>query len=484
MQIRFGWGEFERSDVEIKLSTLDMRCYFLEKLAKLRPDIFSDLVRPINFRKLPAELKKDPNWYKIFEACSPIWFEAGLGEAQLQPELIDTPFNRFCAFVNSQRSTLDEIVKELSAENIPQSSADVRRRALLALIPDWDGLQKVAGSLEVCNSIAAFLSAHNLAEPWILDFVVLYFALTKSDIDDFTEGDAAKLDLYRFEYFKNRALESALFNYRYDRTVIDDFIFEPLRIPKSWSVTLPGYRLLETVWKPTVNTKEVFINMVTRQFEEELKHFKTIQDVREINVQTLEFELTEYCSKITELKKANPKLGSEHIPPYVNQLTHEEVFFNPDSENSKDFVERGKTQITRSFAKQKRIVPLVAKQTRTNLLKSLRKYCRDLEKAIPRSRYSRTPKLYLDDLSFDWLIDHLVGRISSFAFDEPTIERRSGSTFDSERVAIGRLSKTIGIKLPPSLRTGRPKGIIESHRRRRVSRDKENRTRTIDEIDD
>src|SRR5262245_27734178 len=100
MSKRYGTGEFERADVEVRNSTWEMRHEFLALVAECRSEIFIDLVVPTNIkREFLLGLTIPERGALLFSAVA-MAYGKPLHGLKVRPETLDTPFASFIKYLN------------------------------------------------------------------------------------------------------------------------------------------------------------------------------------------------------------------------------------------------------------------------------------------------------------------------------------------------------------------------------------------------
>lgn len=450
MAKQFGFGEYERADVGIRVSTQLLRYQFIKTLVYRKSSWAKDLVRIENHRMLPTELLKPVN-------------------AEINPVLLDTPLKAFFSYLDKKKVKLIKLEKNKKVVKDAKSPKEFEEAALRNLIPDWKTLKSDKDAKSFCLLLENWANEQNLNSDWFLDFVLMVLIKFKLSFNYDSEQSKKK----NIEYNKNDLREALLGG-------ISDYYSE--KISKEWWSVDEHFELSESVfpfvfrhkefetdpitWYPNIIRRNEFIEEAREKFLCRIEAVKELNRFQNIDEEAQRNNLDEYCNQIEKQISQN-----KHLPlfPYIEKIPNLELpFFSsiwvPSKVKRKRFIANFIDGLNVKFQKYKQMAKSLDSLRKEDFELALFSYCNKIE-SLMRKNYEKTPSKYTDNTHFEWLVDYQVPPFKGYKEVASEIEIEKRPSVETIRKAVKRLSDMIKLPLRPPLRTGRPKGIKEERRR-------------------
>jgi hypothetical protein len=308
MGIRFGFGQYESGDMDVRTSTWEMRCKFLEILTTQKPGWAESLLRLANFELLGPDLEKDHAFHYILAPT----FGRDAG-GKIRGELLNTPFQHFASFINTHDHQIERWVKKESRASRQLSPSGIRWRAFRSFLPNFRTIEK-AGGKALTRSLHEWAGSQNLDREWILDFALSaltgYWALLS---DRFANLDVDSIDLrgstdvvHSSSCDLRFALSKALDDYVNDNVIRPLWNFdEKVSIPEFWFVR-DDFKFGPLSWHPLYQTREVFTREAIAKFKGLAGYLKELAEsderrddrLKSLKRTDFEAELSVFCDRV------------------------------------------------------------------------------------------------------------------------------------------------------------------------------------------
>lgn len=469
----FGFGDYERIDLDTRQSVLFLRHRFLKLLVSYKRNCFKNLLRIANFEFLPDK-EQVPEESLFFFLLS---YNFG-NPFKYSSDVFDTPLVNFLHYVSTNQQRLASYESEI-VKSDPDTNHRMRINALEKLIPDWKTLEADKDAQMLCKSILSWANEFNLKDEWCLDFAVSALLHMKSFLEyepeDFTNYDSAKINMY-FHYFKSRqenAVNGAVHRVYSDEILPDFFtVDEELEI-KPFQFKHKSFEYPEVIYFPHIEKRAKFIEQEKEKFLSLIRDIKEFDGLyKDVNSVAIEKSLNEYCADIADSNSKTEKNYQLLHKPYECKFNSLLLFcsiWDSLQMTQEDFVKNALVEIELSFEKIKRMAQSLDTIKKSEFDNALWLYCEKTEKGLP-DYYEKTLTKYSDEKHFIWLIDFQVPPVKTFREIKDEIDIQDSMNVSGVERGIRKLAKTIGLTLRKSPKTGRPKGVVELRKRHRVKK--------------
>lgn len=475
MEKRFGYGDYERSDVETRISTQDLRHHFLRTLVTRKGRWASDLVRIANFHLLPEEIRTSFSNTDTFCFFLPYLFGANPNSIVVDPEYFNTPLYHFVEYEKKNIKRLVRYERSKEFRHFAGKPSELRRLAWQKLVPNWRAFTLDPDSSEVCGLIKRWAKTHNLDSEWCLDFaltvLISFRTLFTFPKDEFKEKEhiatRAQTYLFHFESRLREALGESLI----------DFSSGKIRNP-IWSMTGPeiqpfhfksrDFEGLPTTWFPYLNYRTEFLKDAHMSFKRRCDAIRDLSKYEYVEGKTFADSLERYCDSVEEqllhTKAFIPFLP--HTVKHLNEITVFSAYWTPEEMTRKEFIGIYLDNLDRGFRRYKAMAKSLEDLDKDKFDSELFLYCNRVEKSLP-ANYVKTPIKYKNsERDFRWLVDYQVDSTKDFNQIAAAEEHSGPVTGAMVKKAVYRLGQQIGL-LRKGVRRGRPRGVTETHKRRR-----------------
>jgi len=476
MTKRFGFGEFERKDVDVPNSTWEMRHHFLSVLKDYRPDLFRQLFLPSG---VDVQWLNDLDYNRsrlvdyLFVARA---FGKDLEKGDLRFLPRDSALSLYIIHLESKSEELTHRLEEVRAEGHRFSERAIRANGIARVVGTWAELQKEDSAASVCRSLKAWSIKNNLNEGWVVEFVLMLFKNLIASLDPLmnslafiSEDDAKNMN----ERFQCEAQVREAFG----KTMMEH---HSLRVTKNlWEFPedLPELPHLEFKYRDLVlpprswsfytERRKEFSDHVLDHFDSVSAALKDLDNYPSIDVKSYREGVRNYCESVDTSDKNGGQEGKAHtIRVHPNLILHSATW-NPASQSKSEFVRAYLKGLKSGFDHLKQMANSIDSKAREQLESEIYSYCNKIALRKPAS-YERTPRKHSGNRDFIWLIDVQVPPVRTYQEIASSYKQGNEVTASGVQKAVKRLAKAIKLDLRVSPRTGRPKGVREVGKRRRV----------------
>lgn len=476
---RFGFGDYERIDLDTRQSVKLLRHHFLKLLVGYKRNCFENLLRIANFELLPDNLLDKelvPEESLFFFLLS--YNFGNPFNAEFSSEVFDTPLVNFLRYVATNQERLAGYESEI-VDSDPDTNHRMKINALEKLVPDWKTLKADKDAQMLCKSILSWANEFNLKDEWCLDFAVSVLVhmkcLLKYEPEDFTNYNSAKVNIY-FHDFKSKqqnAVNSAVYRMYSDEILLDFFMIDEELEIKPFKFKHKSFEYPDVTYFPNIEKRAKFIKHEKGKFLSLIRDIEEFDDLyKDVNFVAIEKSLNEYCADITDLNsktEKNYQLLHKLYECKFNSLILFCSVWDSLQMTQEDFVKNALKEVELSFEKIKRMAESLETLKKSDFENALWLYCEKTEKGLP-DYYEKTLTKYSDEKHFIWLIDFQVHPVKTFQQIKDEIDIQDNIKVSGIEKGIKKLAKTIGITLRKSPKTGRPKGVVELRKRHRVKK--------------
>ncbi len=471
MARRFGFGEYEKADVEVRDSTWEMRHQFLT-VVSAREQALRDLVLPANLHLFLSGLSLSDQDFIYFVLVVSA-FGKPIKKAEICRENFNTPFNHFVRYLDEKSDEIDSEASDLRKNRRLQGERDVRSDAIRRIVGDWLDLKDQESAAKLSAALTDWAMANNLNEDWIIDFILMLLKNLKVAFDtvmfnltEISVDESATLEYsYIFESVFNKAKSEALLEHHSRRVMINIWRYDESPQYPPFEFKYKDFVMKPVTWFPHIIVRPQFISDFGSKFESVFRALRDLDKFPDFDAKSYYPKLETHCDSVEAALKNN--LDRSSVPPcsvcHLDELVFNAATWDPSILTRAEFIREYTKELTRGFEFFKAMAKSLDSKVRSHLDLKLFSYCNQVEKLVPKT-YERTREKY-NNTHFHWLVDFQIPPYKSYkqiALGEP--EGRQISE-DAVRKAILRLSKVLGLKLRAAPKTGRPKGIIEKKRR-------------------
>lgn len=473
MPKRYGFGDYERNDVDVRTSTWELRLDFLNTLVRIKADSLLSLFAIAKWDSLPSDLVLPDKFPTTFCAVFLYLFRGDPLNTPIDPVFLDTPLNHHQALIKHISADVSARMTENAKLRNRISQVDRQKIALNEVLTGWEVVREMPAAQNLRMSMEAWAVEHNLCEDWVMDFLLLalnslYVVAMVPSAEPLTENDlktinARKvLDAYTWRVeqavkdaileFHRYKITSRLWDVSADMLETDTFLF-----------ATSGVEWIRRTWHPNITSRTEFVDETKRSFELFRAALLDLDNFETINVTEFETLLDDYCDEVL-------KTPGKPLPPfqylYQGELPILQATWNTDKQSRAAFISGCLRKIKTNFRRFKKVAPKIRLLPKDALDLAVYAYCNRVERTIPEN-YSKNPVKSAGIKHFRWLVSYQVPPVRTFraiADSEPTPKPTEAAV----KKAIMRLARRIALQLRPGLKTGRPRGVIEKKPRNRA----------------
>jgi hypothetical protein len=481
MEKYFGFGEYERTDVEVRASTWHFRHHFLSTLWQQKGNWAKHLLRLANFDLLPPEFIEQRQINTTFSFIFPCLFKKKPYDFDLRLDVLDTPLYHYFSYFFDKENEIENLKNDIERIRFNRTEFDLRKDALRTLIPDWNSLKSKDDAQNLFRSLENWAKAYNLNEDWCLDYALLALSNFNSYLDgrfkdfDFQAITQKKINNYtfHFEHGIREALRNALYDYKHEKVISNLWkINEDLKVIP-FNFKHKAFENIPATWFPLTTRRKEFFDETLVNYQHQINEIKHLDQFKNIDKEHHRITLNNYCNEIEKLKSEN---NNEDLlpryPPFPNisgGIIIYSAVWKPSLENRESFIRNFIIELNRRFGHIKRMARSLETIGKDDFESALWIYCNKVEKNIPKN-YAKTPTKYSSQTHFEWLIDYQVPSVKEYREIAEEIDANNRPTVDAIKKGIKRLSCLIGISLRKNKSLGRPKGVVEIRKRHRVKK--------------
>jgi hypothetical protein len=476
MEIRFGFGEYERTDAEVRQSVLDMRYQFLRRLVAQKPSWAESLVR---FSRIESKDLVTPDIvHGVFHYLIAIIFGRQRPGIELLPELSDTPLQHFAKLIRAKSLQIDRLGRK---EHKPLSRpypGDSKLGALVRFMPTFQKMAKRKGASSLAKSLREWAESQNLADDWCLDFALSvlmnYWVLLSPRFGGLDPGsidvsESASIK-YSCEWVLGEATKNALDDYRREKLLVPIWNFDDdLDLPE-FKYVHRDFKFGPARWSPLSQFRKSFTEDTLKKLDETVLRVREIGEDHDAEYTYWKALAGRYCDQVED-----QAIQGRNKPIYpltaVSNSGHGLFSSSWDPSQSREmFIKQFLKGLRRAIENNKRMASSLKSFRRKDLVKQLSIYCDRVEKKMPVN-YEKTPAKYDRDLPnavyapyidfhlpFAWLVDFQVPPEKDYKtiFETSGLEGRT--TKNAIKKAIQKSASDLGLRLRHAPRTGRPIG--------------------------
>jgi hypothetical protein len=475
MEKRFGQGEYERTDEEVRISTQDMRCKLLQTLVDRKSFWVKALLRVVNLEMLPDHIRVGLSENQILAFYLARVYRENSFNIEIPQSYIDTPIHNFFAYLRIKRGLVEKHEDEARVLlKYPHGESDIRKRAIQMLIPDWKTLKSDPAAQPLVKSLELWSAEYNLTDEWCLDFSLMIlinfkvnFRFQNHDFRDLTETllKANTFALW-FDEGIREALRHSLVDFQFEKVMLSKWhtAFSDLEVPE-FHFKHKAFECNPVTWFPFSKSRSDFIDDTTRRFDRWCKGIKGIDRYSSLDETEFRNRLQGYCNNTEQVL-------SQGVEDYPFQPFSVDILFSatwyPSKVARENFIEMFVDNLKQGFDKAKQMAESLKTLDSESFELALFSYCNRVEQNLP-DYYAKTPKKYKDsDRDFIWVVDNQIPPAKGHG--EIAKELESETTPEAVRKAVVRLCSKIGKQRRISAPTGRPKGIKETFPRHRAEK--------------
>lgn len=489
MAKHFGYGDYERIDVKVRLSTWFMRHYFLQTLVERKDRWAKDLTRLINYKILPSELLEEDKADSTFYAFFAIFCGYNPFNVEIRADLLDTPLKAFFYYLEEKKDEIDKLKDEEIAKNYIRCTNDTEKKAIEKLLPNWKTLKKNKEAESLCLLLENWAEEFNLNADWCLDFILMVLINFKISIasevqrfnKDYTKEQDIKSLFYRFDLHLRKALQTGLNDFYHNIIIKKWNIFDkpesgskltedPIELPE-FVFKHEDFEVPPVTWFPHIIRRKEFTEETELKYDHLVEAITDLQSYPGIDEKAFIKPINEYCDEIEKhiSETANPR---QLFPYTVNHLEILMLFsstWEPSKILREQFIKNYIQGLKNSFEKYKEMGKSIGSLKKEEFQLALFSYCNKVEKQMPKN-YAKIPSKYTEDKHFNWLVDNQVTPSKSYKEIVNEIDITERPSIPAIRTALTRLCKIIGLPRRQTSIAGRPAGIIERKKRHVVKK--------------
>jgi hypothetical protein len=477
MAEHFGYGEFERADVEVRLSTWFMRHYFLKTLINKKGNWARDLVRLANYKMLPEECHEAGQADYTFYIFLTHFFGHNPHNLNFGSDLLDTPLRAFFTYLEKKKSKIAKLKKDGAALNRIHKTNDIEKAALEQLLPDWKTLKSDQEANHLCALLENWAKEYNLNVEWCLDYalmVLINFKISlSSEMEKFnnniTAGDDIKLHISRFDRHLREAIYAGLNDFRKVKISTELWSAERLDSFPQFVFKHKDFEYPAVTWFPHVTRRKEFVD------DQEMKFARFADVLIDLHRNGISYEkdylreLNAYCDgverQVSDIEAQSPIFP--YVADYMNTVSLHADIYVPSETSREQFIENFIEKLRSTFEKYKKMGKSLESLKKEKFHLALFSYCNKVEKQVPKN-FAKIPTKYTEQKHFNWLVDYQVTPVKSYQEIEDSLQVDEEGSVPAIKRAIERLTDSIGLPRRTSPRTGRPPGIKERKTRHRV----------------
>jgi hypothetical protein len=488
MEIRFGFGEYERTEVEVRQSVLDMRYQFLGRLIAQKPGWAETLVRLS--RTEPTDLVTPDLVHGVFHYLIAITFGRQRPGIELLPELSDTPLQQFAKLIRAKTPQIERLGRK-ELKSLSRSYPDDRRLgALMRFMPNYQEMAKRRGTSALAKSLREWAESQNLADDWCLDFalsvLINYWALLSARFGDLDSGSIngheSSSVKYSCDFLLGEAAKNALDDYRREKLWVPLWkVDEDLGLPV-FKYDHGNFKFGPLRWLPLSQFRRSFTEDTLTKLDETLERVREFGKDPDFDFAYWKALVTRYCDEVEKHALREP---NARIYPFPATSNSGHVFFSATwypSQSKEGFIKQYMIGLRKAFKKNKKMAASVKMFPRKDFVVQLSLYCDRVEKKMP-ANYQKTPAKYERDLPdavyasyinyhlpYAWLVDYQVPAEKDCQTIVDSHGLKGKITAHGIKTAIRRAASELGIRLRPAKRTGRPKGANDQFLRKNLGK--------------
>lgn len=327
MAKHFGFGEYERTDVEVRTSTWHFRYNFLETICRQKGNCVKHLTRIANFDVLPPKLTEPREIDTTFSYIFPCLFKKKPYDFDIRFDVLDTPLYHYFSYFFDKENEIEKLKNDKKKKRLNIPEFDLRKEAIRTLLPDWESLKSKKDTQNLRSSIENWAKTYNLNENWCLDFVLFALASFKSYLDgqfkdfDFQTITPEKINKYtfHFEYGLGEALRKALSDYRFEKITLTLWeIDEDLKVIP-FNFKHKNFKSVPTTWFPQTNWRKEFFKETMADYNRRIEEIKKLDNFKDIDKEHHRVTLNKYCDEVEKLKFENSNEDLfPRFPPFPN----------------------------------------------------------------------------------------------------------------------------------------------------------------------